>query len=116
METLGLEFWLTAILEIVILICFFVLCSNVSKIKKVLTPGGTVSTPQTVFAMYVAARDIVKAKEVLMSIILADPDVQACINRSGEVLGNVLARYNRQMKEVGLEIDPNKAYNIKNMF
>ena len=116
MEELGLEFWQTAILEIVILICFFVLCSNVSKIKKVLTPGGSVSTPQTVFAMYVAAGDTVKAKEVLMGIIFADPDVQTCINRSGEVLGNVLARYSRQMKEVGLEIDPQKAYDVKKMF
>lgn len=116
MENLGLEFWLTAILEIIILICFFVLCSNVSKIKKVLTPGGTVSSPQTVFAMYVAAGDTEKAKAVLMEIILADADVQACINRNGEVLGNVLARYNRQMKEIGLEIDPEKAYSVKKLF
>lgn len=116
MENLGLEFWLTAILEIIILICFFVLCSNVSKIKKVLTPGGTVSSPQTVFAMYVAAGDTEKAKAVLMEIILADADVQTCINRNGEVLGNVLARYNRQMKEVGLEIDPEKAYSVNKLF
>ena len=116
MENLGLEFWLTAILEIIILICFFVLCSNVSKIKKVLTPGSTVSSPQTVFAMYVAAGDTEKAKAVLMEIILADADVQACINRNGEVLGNVLARYNRQMKEIGLEIDPEKAYSVKKLF
>lgn len=116
MEEFGLEFWLTAILEIVILICFFVLCSNVSKIKKVLTPGGTVSSPQTVFAIYVAAGDVVRAKAVLMDIILADADVQTCINRNGEVLGNVLARYSRQMKEVGIEIDPQKAYDVKKLF
>ena len=66
--------------------------------------------------MYLAAGDTEKAKDVLMDIILADADVQICINRNGEVLGNVLARYSRQLKEVGMEIDPQKAYDVKKLF
>ena len=116
MESLGLEFWLTAILEIVILICFFVLCSNVSKIKKVITPSGNAPSPQAAFSMYLAAGDTEKAKAVLMEIILADPSVQTCINRNGEVLGNVLKRYDRQLKAVGIEIDAEKAVKIKEWF
>lgn len=116
MGNLELVFWLSAIVELIMLICFFVLCANISKIKKVIMPSGSTPTPQTAFAMYVAAGDTEKAKAVLMEIILADADVQDCIYRNGEVLGNVLARYNRQMKEVGLEIDPEKAYSVKKLF
>lgn len=116
MENLGLEFWLTAILEIVILICFFVLCSNVSKIKKVLTPSGCTPSPQTKFSMFVAAGEKEKAKAALMEIILADPSVQDYVGYDANVFKNVLAKYDKQMKEVGLEIDPQKACDIKNLF
>lgn len=116
MESLGLEFWLTAILEIVILICFFVLCGNVSKIKRVISPCGNAPTPQTAFALYLAAGEVEKAKSVLMEIILANPHVQMCIGRDDEGLGNVLKRYERQMKAVGLSIDAVKAVEVKNWF
>ena len=68
------------------------------------------------YAMYIAAGDKEKAKSVLMEIILADPSVQVTINRSADVLKNALARYNKAMKEVGLEIDPQKAFEMKSLF
>ena len=36
MEGLQIAFIISAIVEIIILICFFVLCANVGKIKKIL--------------------------------------------------------------------------------
>ena len=68
------------------------------------------------YAMYLAAGDKEKAKSVLMEIILADPNVQETINRGADILKNVLARYEKPMKEVGLEIDPQKAFESKSLF
>ena len=116
MEELEFAFWLTAILDLITLICFFVLCSNVSKIKKVVTPSGNAPSPQAAFSMYLAAGDTEKAKAVLMEIILADPNVQMYIGRDAKLLGNVLKRYDRQMKAVGLEIDTVKAGEAKSWF
>lgn len=115
MDELVLALWLGAILELVLLICFFVLCSNVSKIKKVLTPSGNPPTQDTVYAMSIAAGDKEKAKSVLMEIILSDPAIQETINQSGDILKNVLAKYNKAMKEVGLEIDSQKAFEMKKL-
>lgn len=116
MDELVFAIWLGAILELVLLICFFVLCSNVAKIKKMVSPSGNPPTPYTMYAMYLAAGDKEKAKSVLMEIILADPNVQETINRSSDILKNVLARYDKAMKEVGLEIDPQKAFESKSLF
>ena len=116
MDELVLAIWLGAILELVLLICFFVLCSNVTKIKKMVSPSGNPPTPYTMYAIYLAAGDKEKAKSVLMEIILADPNVHETINRSADILKNVLARYDKAMKEVGLEIDPQKAFESKSLF
>lgn len=114
MGNLEIIFWLSAILQIIILICFFILCGNVSKIKRVITPSGNPPTPQTAFALYLAAGEVEKAKGVLLEMILADPHVQMCVGRDAEGLSNVLKRYDRPMKAVGLSIDAVKAVEVKN--
>ena len=116
MENLEIIFWLSAILQVIILICFFVLCGNVSKMKRVVSPSGNAPTPQTAFSLYLAAGDVDKAKAVLMEIIQSDPHVQMCIGRDAEGLGNVLKRYDRQMKAVGLDINAVRAVEVKNWF
>lgn len=116
MDELVFAIWLGAILELVLLICFFVLCSNVSKIKKAVSPGGDPPTSYTKFAMYLASGDKEKAKLELMNMILAEYLVQENINRNPELLKNVLSRYDKAMKEVGLVIDPQKAFETKNLF
>lgn len=52
----------------------------------------------------------------LMNMILAEYLVQENINRNPELLKNVLSRYDKAMKEVGLVIDPQKAFETKNLF
>lgn len=116
MENLEIIFWLSAILQVIILICFFALCGNVSKIKRVVTPSGNPPTPQTAFSLYLSTGDVEKAKAVLMEIILSEPHVQMCIGRDVDGLQNVLKRYDRQMKAVGLDIDAKKAVDVKNWF
>lgn len=116
MDELQLVFWCQAILELVLLICFFVLCANVSKIKKMITPGGNPPSPYTSFAMYLSMGDKENARKVLMDIILSDENVQSAINRNADILKNVLAKYEKAMKEVDLEIDPKKAVEMKELF
>lgn len=36
MEGFGFAMWLTAIVEVIVLICFFVLCHNIKEIRKLL--------------------------------------------------------------------------------
>lgn len=116
MDELVFAIWLGAILELVLLICFFVLCSNVSKIKKMLTPSGTPPSHYMKYSMFLASGEKERAKLALMEIILSDADVQWAIGRNPDVLKNTLARYDKAMKEVGLEIDLQKACDSKNLF
>lgn len=62
MDELVFAIWLGAILELVLLICFFVLCSNVAKIKKMVFPSGNPPSPYTMYAMYLAAGDKEKSE------------------------------------------------------
>lgn len=52
--------YLTAILEVVTLICFFVLCSNVSNIKNKISKNGITSS--TMFALYIGMGEKEKSK------------------------------------------------------
>lgn len=116
MEDFALVFWLSAILELILLVCFFILCNNVSKIKKMISPSESVPPPSLVYSLALASGDVEKAKSALINIILEDADVQACINRKPDILKNVLEKYAQPMKEVGLEIDAEKACELKRLF
>ena len=60
---------ISAILQIVILICFFILCSNVSKIKKQIVQD-TDFESKFKFLMKIGEKD--KAREILIDRILAN--------------------------------------------
>ena len=106
--------YLTAILEVVTLICFFVLCSNVSNIKNKISKNGITSS--TMFALYIGMGEKEKAKLALMEMILADTIVQNSLTVSAERLKAVMGKYNKMMKEVGLEFDAEKAFEAKRLF
>lgn len=103
--------YLTAILEVVTLICFFVLCSNVGAIKKRLSRDG--ATPTSAFSLYMGLGEIEKAKQVLIEMILADTAVQNTLTVSPEALKGAMAKYNGMMKEIGLVFDAEKAFQSK---
>lgn len=105
---------MTGFIELVTLICFFVLCSNVGALKKKLLNNGATNT--SMFSLYLSMGDNENAKKLLVKIILSDSQVQDALNSSPESLQNVLAKYSKPMKEVGLSIDITKAIVYKNMF
>lgn len=61
-----------AILEIIILICFFILCSNVSKIRKHLIQNDDFEAK---FKFLVKMNEKEKAKEILIDRILSNDDI-----------------------------------------
>jgi hypothetical protein len=104
----------TGIIELITLICFFVLCSNVGELKRRLLNNGATCT--SMFSMYMAMGDKENAKKALIKVILADTQVQNALNSTPDNLQNAMAKYSKQMKEVGLTFDANKAIVCKNMF
>lgn len=111
---LEIIIFLTAIIEVITLVCFFILCSNVGELKRRLLNNGATCT--SMFSMYMAMGDKESAKRALIKVILADTQVQNALNSTPEHLLKVMAKYSKQMKEVDLIFDANKAIVCKNMF
>lgn len=111
---LEIIIFLTAIIEVITLVCFFILCSNVGELKRRLLNNGATCT--SMFSMYMAMGDKESAKRALIKVILADTQVQNALNSTPEHLLKVMAKYSKQMKEVDLIFDANKAIVCKDMF
>lgn len=105
---------LSAILELITLICFFVLCANVSSIKKKLRNNG--ATPSFAFSMYLGMGEKEKAKNVLIEMILADEIIQRAIIDNVGDLKSVMGKYEPMLKEVDLVFDAEKAFNSKKRY
>ena len=101
----------SALLEVVTLICFFVLCANVSSIKKKLGTNG--ADPSSAFAMYIGMGEKEKAKKVLIDMILADSDVHWTVATNPNSLKNVMVKYGAMLKEVDIEFDAEKAFSTR---
>lgn len=111
---LEIIIFFAAIIEVITLVCFFILCSNVGELKRRLLNNGATCT--SMFSMYMAMGDKESAKRALIKVILADTQVQNALNSTPEHLLKVMAKYSKQMKEVDLIFDANKAIVCKNMF
>jgi|GEM_PF-1558094 len=72
MENLETIFYLSAIVEVITLICFFVLCSNVSSIKKRI--GGTEFTRMNKFNSFILTGQTDHAKELLVQMMMCEPE------------------------------------------
>lgn len=95
---------LSAILELVILVCFFFLCINVSTIKKSVAPPW-----RGVFNLYYATGQIEKAKEVLMKAIMNEKEFEKAflVNTADKYPMQKLleGKYKKQLDLVGLTIN-----------
>lgn len=100
--------------ELITLICFFFLCSNVSKIRKKLDLDGT--SPFTAISIYLAAGNKAKAQQLLLEYILADYNVRDAVNSSPANLKSALAKYKNLMEITGLTIDEELASKTKKLF
>nr|DAX23456.1 MAG TPA: hypothetical protein [Caudoviricetes sp.] len=101
---------ISLILSIILLICFFVLCINVSAIKK------SVSVPeiwQASFNFYYSTGQLERAKDVVMKAVMQDSDFAKAfyLNTQDrtEAQKRIETRYNGFLNLVNLTIDFEKA-------
>lgn len=104
---------LSAILELITLICFFVLCSNVSAIRKKLCKDDILSS--SLIAMYMGLGEKEKAREALIECIVSKSTLREhLLNDNGANMS--LAPYRKLMKELDVEFDAEIAKDIKKKF
>lgn len=108
---------ISVILSIIILICFFILCINVSAIKK------SVNVPQpwqASFSLYCSTGQIEKARDVLLKAIMHDSDCARGFYLNVpdrlDVQKRIEARYGEYLKIVDLTIDFNKVNDFISKF
>lgn len=96
---------ISAVIEIIALICFFILCFNISKIRKKLIisdnfPG--------MFAMYIALGDKEKARKLLYNAISKESEFFAsfCNNGNNSTQRSILKRkYKPYLNALDIEFD-----------
>lgn len=108
MENLETIFYLSAIVEVVILICFFVLCSNVSSIKRRI--GGTEFNRDKKFSSLILTGQTDRAKELLVQMMMFEPEWdfityyqdEEYMNKSRERLEN---KYKAHLEVLEIKLD-----------
>jgi hypothetical protein len=113
-QSLEVAFWLTLILDIIILIAFFVLCANVAAIKKKLrNEFATLDT----FALYIGMGQKEKAKEVLIDLIKSDKAIRDALEGDfvEKELKISLQQYAKAMEMVDLLVDIAKVEEVKKL-
>lgn len=98
--------FITALIEIITLICFFNLCGTVSSIRKRI--GGTETTRMDKFNAYLATGQIDKAREVLTDMILSEKEWEQVANFSCDewrenARKSLTAKYQRMFDAVGIK-------------
>lgn len=95
---------LSVIFELIILVCFFFLCINVSRIKKSVAPAW-----KGVFNLYYSTGQIEKAKEVLMKAIMNEKEFEKAflVNTPDKypMQKAIEGKYKKQLELVGLTIN-----------
>ena len=110
-------YYLSIALDVIVLICFFVLVGNVSEIKKALNAS---SKPQlALFTFYLSTGDKAKAREILKGIILSDQVFETAFYSNIEskkyARELVINKYQALAKEVDFEIDFAKVEEVFNL-
>lgn len=93
---------ISAILNLIMLICFLVLCDNVASIKKRI--GGTETTRMDKFNIYVLTGQIERAKEILSQMIISEPNWQYVITMDSARKA-LATKYAKMLDAVGLSLD-----------
>ena len=111
MEGLQIALVISAIIEIIILICFFVLCSNVSKIKKTIEQKHDFSAK---FDFLINIGEKEKARDLLIKRILNNNGIfsSEVIWSSKEKTEMCFKTYKDELEAVGIE-NPFKEENNK---
>jgi hypothetical protein len=101
----------SAVLEVVTLVCFFSLCSNVNSIKRKMTEVDI--SREDKFNFYVVSGQMDKAKDLLSKIILADSSWEHIKLKDkaalrDKAIQDILSKYKRQLEITGLSLDFDK--------
>ena len=115
MDNLQLLFWFQAILSLVVLICFFSLCSNVSKLKKKFYPSDNFGA---YFSMLVAMHQIEEAKKLLMEEISKDSLFERAFYYGGDssdIREKLKKKYEAYLIMVNITLDFNKSDELISM-
>lgn len=106
---------LSAILNVVTLICFFVLCSNVSALRRNFTSPINLEAS---FNLYYSTGQIDKARELLMMSIKNDSNFSIAFyetsdsNYKLQAQKYIESKYGKLLELVGLKFDFDKANDI----
>ena len=98
--------FITALIEVITLICFLNLCGTVSSIKKRI--GGTEATRMDKFNTYLVTGQIDKVKEVLTDMILSEKEWEQVANFSCDewrekARKSLITKYQRMFDAVGIK-------------
>lgn len=110
---------ITAIIEVITLICFFNLCGTVSSIKRRI--GGTETARMDKFNVYLVTGQIDKAKEVLTDMILSEKEWEQVANFSCDELKeqarkSLTKKYEKLLDAVDLRLNFDELEKIKTFY
>lgn len=99
---------ISAIIQIVVLICFFSLCSTVNSIKSRI--GGTETTRMDKFNIYIMMGQIDKAKDILSQMIISESEWEHVFNHKYPALmdksrKSLQTKYEELLNLVDLKLD-----------
>ena len=102
---MEVAFTISTIIEIVTIVCFFILCSNVSKIKKYLTRQYDFESRFN-FLIKIGEKEKEKAKDILLERIITNDDIfNEHIQLSVETRANRAAKlYSKELEALGIDI------------
>ncbi|MDO4743633.1 MAG: hypothetical protein Q4B04_06335 [bacterium] len=101
---------ISAAIEVITLICFFVLCSNVSALRKQVCKDNI--PPSSLIAMYMGLGQKEKARDLLIDHIVNNSMLRDKLHSASEA-NIVLRPYQKLMDELGVNYDPDLAQIIK---
>lgn len=97
---------LAAVIEVIILICFFILCSNVNDMKKIIVPNNNF---RPLFLLYYSIGEKEKAKELLLKAISLDDVFMDAfyLDSSNRTVSqqDILKKYDVFLKMVDITLD-----------
>lgn len=109
MKDLEFYFYLVAIFDAVILLCYFFLCENVHRIKKKLEPSNEFGA---VFSLLISTGRKEEAQKLLLNEIMKEKDFTFAFFAGGDrtdVRNAIIGKYKTYMDLAGLEVDFSKA-------
>lgn len=102
-------FWVLVVINIIVLIAFFILCGHIGKIKKRICLKNEFGA---IFNFYFSIGDIEKAKECLFQEIVNDELLEESFFMSAEysekMRGYFIGKYHIYLDKLGLKIDFDK--------